>query len=55
MNEKLLGKIISTALCVIIFASIFYSLFCLFFRDGRGIGVYGTRGDIYMYDDYDDR
>ena len=55
MNEKLLGKIISTALCVIIFASIFYSFFCLIFRDGRGIGLYGNRGNDYMYDDYLDR
>jgi len=52
INEKILGRIISTALYVIIFMSVIYSFFCLLFRDGRGIGMYGNRGNSYMYDDY---
>lgn len=55
MNEKMFGNIIAAILCAIIVFGMAYSLFCFLFRDGRGMGQYGNRGNSYMYDDYDYR
>jgi hypothetical protein len=50
--EKVCGNIFAGILLAIIIWSFSYSVFCLLFRDGRGIGLYGSRGDFYMYDGY---
>jgi hypothetical protein len=46
--ERIVGSIIATMLLVIIGLSIILSLFTLLFRDGRGLGLYGSRGEFYM-------
>lgn len=51
--EEYLGNIIAILLGMIIVWSLCYSIFTLLFRDGRGLGLYGNRGSVYMYDDYE--
>ena len=46
--EEVLGSIFAGILLVIIGWSILMSLFTLVFRDGRGLGNYGSRGEFYM-------
>jgi hypothetical protein len=48
MQEKV-GNIMASILILIIFLSIGISLFTLIFRDGRGLGMYGNRGNSYFY------
>jgi len=50
--QTIFGNIFAGILIAIIIWSFCYSLFCLVFRDGRGVGMYGSRGDFYMYDGY---
>lgn len=46
--ERVVGNVIAAILIIIVIMSILQSLFVLFFRDGRGLGVYGGRGEFYM-------
>ena len=46
--ERVVGNIFAGILIAVIIYSVLYSVFCLVFRDGRGIGQYGSRGDFYM-------
>lgn len=52
MIEKIIGNIIATILILIILWSIGFTIFTFLFRDGRGVGLYGNRGNTYMYNDY---
>jgi hypothetical protein len=49
MQEKI-GNIMATILTGIILISILFNLFILVFRDGRGMGMYGNRGNALFYD-----
>lgn len=46
--ESVLGSIMAGVLFLIVAWSILVSLFTLVFRDGRGLGMYGNRGEFYM-------
>ena len=46
--ERWTGNIIAGMLLLIFILSILYSIFGLLFRDGRGVSMYGARGDSYM-------
>jgi len=46
--EEIVGNIFAGILILIVIYSILSSLFILFFRDGRGLGSYGSRGEFYM-------
>lgn len=46
--EKIVGNAIAAVLLALVAISIIMSLFQLVFRDGRGIGMYGSRGEFYM-------
>lgn len=46
--EQVVGSIFAGILILIIGWSILMSLFTLMFRDGRGLGNYGSRGEFYM-------
>lgn len=50
--ERICGNIFAGVLITIVIWAFLYSTFCMLFRDGRGIGMYGSRGDFYMYDGY---
>jgi hypothetical protein len=50
--EKIVGNVFATILILVIFWGISMTIFSLLFRDGRGVGMYGNRGNSYMYDDY---
>lgn len=49
--EQVVGLIMAGLLIFIILTGIGLTLFSLFFRDARGVGMYGNRGNSYMYDD----
>ena len=49
--EEIVGKVLVGLLIILIIYSILLSLFKLVFRDGRGLGLYGNRGNSYFYDD----
>ena len=53
--EKVVGNIGTVILIGVIVFSILATIFRLLFRDGRGVSLYGNRGSVYMYDDYDNR
>jgi hypothetical protein len=44
----MVGNIFATILILIVIFSIMTTIFNLLFRDGRGIGLYGSRGEFYM-------
>jgi ABC-type lipoprotein release transport system permease subunit len=46
--EKLVGNIIAACLILVVIFSILYSLFILIFRDGKGLSMYGSRGEFFM-------
>jgi hypothetical protein len=46
--EKTFGNIMAGVLLLIFMVSIVYSIFSLVFRDGRGMSLYGGRGQSYM-------
>lgn len=46
--EEITGNVFATILIAIIAYSILHSTFVLLFRDGRGLGFYGSRGEMYM-------
>jgi hypothetical protein len=46
--EKWTGNIIAGILILLFIYSILASLFALLFRDGRGLNMYGSRGQFYM-------
>lgn len=46
--EQVVGNIIAGILIVLVAVSILMSLFRLVFRDARGFGMYGGRGEFYM-------
>lgn len=46
--ERIVGNAIAGMLIAIFILSILVSLFRLVFRDGRGMGMYGSRGEFYM-------
>lgn len=46
--EPKVGNIIAAILIAIVIIANLYYLFSLFFRGGRGIGLYGSRGEFYM-------
>lgn len=46
--EEITGNVFATILIGIVIYSIFYSTFVILFRDGRGLGFYGGRGEMYM-------
>lgn len=48
MLEKIVGNTIAAILILIVIVSVCYSLFVFVFRDGRGMGTYGSRGEFYM-------
>jgi hypothetical protein len=51
--EKWTGNIIAAILVLLFLTTIVVSLFRIMFRDGRGAGgIYGNRGNVYIYDDY---
>ena len=50
--EKVIGKILATGVVLLMIWGIGSTLFNLLFRDGRGGGLYGNRGNTYMYNDY---
>lgn len=49
--EQKVGNAIAFFLILLIVYAMFLSLFKLLFRDGRGLGLYGGRGNIYFYDE----
>lgn len=49
--EKIIGNIIAGCLILVIAYSIGFTIFSFLFRDGKGIGLYGSRGNVYMYGD----
>jgi hypothetical protein len=46
--ERLVGNVMTIILIGIFVFSILYTVFSLLFRDGRGISLYGGRGEMYM-------
>jgi hypothetical protein len=48
--EAITGNVFAFILIAIIIYSVFRSMFVLVFRDGRGLGLYGGRGEFYMSD-----
>jgi len=48
--EEVLGSILAGILILIVGWSILMSIFTILFRDGRGAGLYGNRGEFYMED-----
>lgn len=53
--EEIYGKVMATIIVLIFIFAFFSSFFnVLFFKEGR-MGLYGNRGNAYIYDDYDDR
>ncbi len=50
--EKIVGNVFATILVLVILWGIGMTIFSLLFRDGRGAGMYGNRGNSLMYDDY---
>jgi len=46
--EEISGNIMAGFLILIVIYSFAYTIFHLLFRDGRGIGMYGGRGEFYM-------
>ena len=53
--EEIYGKIMATIIVLIFVFSFFYSIFNLLFHKEGRMGLFGSRGNVYMYDDYDDR
>ena len=49
--EEIVGNIFAGLLIIVFIISMLLSLFKLVFRDGRGLGLYGGRGNIYFYDE----
>lgn len=50
-TERIMGLIMCGLLIFIMLTGIGLTLFSLLFRDARGIGLYGNRGNVYMNDD----
>lgn len=46
--ERTVGNAFAVILIAIVLVSIFFSMFRFLFRDGRGMGMYGSRGEFYM-------
>lgn len=46
--ERIVGNVFAGILIAIFILSICVYCFRLVFRDGRGIGMYGSRGEYYM-------
>lgn len=49
---KTFGNLMAGIIILIFLYSIFFNLFSLLLRDGRGVSMYGGRGDIYMSDNF---
>ncbi len=47
-SERIVGNIIAGLLILLVIWSISYTIFSLLFRDGRGVSLYGGRGEFYM-------
>lgn len=46
--EKIVGLAITSLFLILILFSVLSCMFRLLFRDGRGLGLYGSRGEFYM-------
>lgn len=46
--ERWVGNILAGLLILLVIISILHSAFVVLFRDGRGSGLYGGRGEFYM-------
>ena len=46
--EEIVGNVFATILIGVVICSVCYSTFVMLFRDGRGLGFYGGRGEMYM-------
>lgn len=46
--EKAVGNTIALILIFLVIASFIMTIFSLLFRDGRGITLYGNRGEFYI-------
>ncbi len=49
--EQKVGNALAFLLVLLTVYSMFLSVFKLMFRDGRGLGLYGARGNMYFYDE----
>ena len=48
--EQKVGNVLAFLLILVFVYSTCLTMFKLVFRDGRGLGLYGGRGNVYYFD-----
>jgi len=51
--EEIYGKIMASVIVLLAILSFLFSAFNVIFYNKDSIGLYGNRGNSYIYDDYD--
>ena len=51
-TEQIVGNVLSGIIILVIIWSFFFTIFSFLFKDKPNIGLYGNRGNFYIYDDY---
>ncbi len=50
--EKYVGTFLATCLTILVVVAILYNLINFMVGNFKGFGMYGNRGNDYIYDDY---
>jgi len=50
--EKFIGTFFATCLTILVVAALFYNLINFMLGNFKGFGMYGNRGNDYMYGEY---